>query len=412
MAESTALARYEFKRKLEELESFSGRATELISLYIPPTKQIHDVASYLRNEYSQSSNIKSKSTRKNVMAAIESIGNRLKAYKKPPDNGIVFFVGHVEIGGYQTQMVYHVIEPPESISTFLYRCDSSFYLDPLKEMLLERDVYGLVVIDRSEATIGILKGKKVNLIKNIQSLVPSKHGRGGQSQRRFERLIEIAAHEFYKKVGDLVNDAFLEEGDLKGILVGGPGSTKDYFIGEDYIHHELKKKIIDTYDTGYTNEHGLKELMGKASETLSEIDLMKEKKLIQKFLDEVRKSDGGLAVYGENEVIKALEMGAIDTLIISESLRKYRLRIECENCDYSREETSTSNSPSLGECPECQASLSVHENNDIIKELYRKAEEVGTKVELVSKDSEEGEMLIRAFDGIVGILRYKIGMVS
>ncbi|MEE9151979.1 MAG: peptide chain release factor 1, partial [Thermoplasmata archaeon] len=79
MVQKKALARYEFKRKIEELGSLSGRATELISLYVPSTRQIHEVVSYLRNEYSQSSNIKSKSTRKNVMAAIESIMNRLKA---------------------------------------------------------------------------------------------------------------------------------------------------------------------------------------------------------------------------------------------------------------------------------------------------------------------------------------------
>jgi peptide chain release factor subunit 1 len=339
------------------------------------------------------------------MAAIDSIGNRLKAYKKPPDNGIVFFVGHVAVGGDQTQMVYHLIEPPDPIATFLYRCDSSFYLDPLLAMLTETDVYGLVVIDRGEATIGILKGKRVSIIKNIQSLVPSKHGRGGQSQRRFERLIEIAAHEFFKKVGDLVNDSFLEEKELKGILVGGPGATKDFFVSEDYLHHELKKKLIDTFDTGYTNEHGLKELMGKATETLSEIDLMKEKKVVQRFLDEVRKPDGGLSVYGEDEVIKALNMGAVDTLLISESLRKFRLKIKCDNCDHTEEITSASNSPSLAECPECNSSLSVKENADIIKELYRMAEEVGTKIELISGDSEEGEMLVRAFGGIVGILR-------
>ena len=83
MPDSLDRARYDFKRDLEELRDLSGRGTELISLYVPPTRQISDVMAYLRNEYSQSSNIKSKSTRKNVMAAIESIMSRLKTYKKP-----------------------------------------------------------------------------------------------------------------------------------------------------------------------------------------------------------------------------------------------------------------------------------------------------------------------------------------
>ncbi len=410
MVQKEALARYEFKRKLEELGSLSGRATELISLYIPPTRQIHEVASYLRNEYSQSSNIKSKSTRKNVMSAIESITNRLKAFKRPPENGMVFFVGHTAITGDQTEMVSHIIEPPEKITTFLYRCDSSFYLVPLEEMLSEKDVYGLLVIDRSEATIGFLKGKRISTIKNFQSLVPSKHGRGGQSQRRFERLIEIAAHEFFKKVGDLANDAFLDEKDLKGVLIGGPGSTKTYFMERDYLHHELKKKIIDSFDTGYTDEYGLKELMEKAKERLSGIELMKEKKLLQRFLDEIRKPDGGLAVYGEEEVLKALQLGAIDTLLVSEAMRKRRIKISCQRCGYKQDKTVMEEKVSLEDCPNCQSTLNVVENLDIINEIIRTAENYGTTVELISSDSEEGEMFLRAFGGIGGVTRYKVEM--
>jgi len=75
---------YDLKRQLEELKKCRGKHTELISLYVPPSKQIFDVVSYLRNEYSQSQNIKSKTTMKNVLSAIESIMSRLKNFKQPP----------------------------------------------------------------------------------------------------------------------------------------------------------------------------------------------------------------------------------------------------------------------------------------------------------------------------------------
>lgn len=410
MINKQAFARYEFKRKLEELQSHSGRATELISLYIPPTRQIHEVVSYLRNEYSQSSNIKSKSTRKNVMAAIDSIMNKLKAFKRPPESGMVFFVGHTAIAGDQTEMTSHIILPPEKITTFVYRCDSSFYIEPLEEMLTEKDVYGLIVIDRSEATIGFLRGKRISTIKNIQSLVPSKHGRGGQSQRRFERLIEIAAHEFFKKVGDLANEIFLNEQNLKGVLIGGPGSTKVFFMDRDYLHHELKKKIIDSFDTGYTDEYGLKELMEKAKESLSGIELMREKELLRKFLEEVRKPDGGLAVYGENEVFHALKLGAMDILLLSEAIRKRRIKISCRSCSYSEEKTISGEHLSLGSCPDCQSSLEIAEDIDIIEDIINIAEGYGTAVELISSDSEEGEMFLRAFSGLGGVMRYKVAV--
>ncbi len=273
-------------------------------------------------------------------------------------------------------------------------------------MLREKDVYALVVIDRSEATLGLLRGKRIELIKNVQSLVPSKHSKGGQSARRFERLIEQAAHEFFVKVGNLMTEAYLDLGDLKGILVGGPGYTKDFFVEKEYVHHELRKKVVDTFDTGYADESGLRELMEKAKEALSDLDLMREKKIIQAFLDEVKQPDGGLAVYGETEVRRTLEIGAIDTLLISEALRKTRLEVTCPNCGYSGEMTTLNGEP--GNCPECESDLSVVEASDMVEELHEMAERLGTKVELISGDSEEGSLFWRAFGGLGGILRYRV----
>jgi peptide chain release factor subunit 1 len=396
---------YRLKKQLEQIEKSAGRGTELITLYVPAEKQISDVTNYLRNEYAQSSNIKSKGTRKNVMAAIESIIGRLKHYRKAPRNGMVFFVGHAQVGGDQTRMVTYILEPPDPIKTFLYRCDSRFYTDIIRETLAEKDLFGLVVIDRKEATIGLLRGKAVQSLKNVQSLVPSKHRMGGQSARRFERLIEIAAHEFFVKIGDLVNESFLGLKGMNGILVGGPGATKRFFVEKDYLHHELKKKIIDTFDTGYTDEYGLKELVENAKGALSDAELMKEKRLVQRVFDEIRKPDG-LVAYGENEVRGALDLGAVETLVLSEGMGKFRIKEKCESCanDF---ELTIGNEESV-KCPNCGESVDVTERLDIVEELLQKAETSNSKYELISTDSEEGQMFLKAFGGVAAILRYRV----
>lgn len=406
MAELTSRERYEFRKQLDEVESCHGRGTELISLYVPPGKQISDVANHLRSEYSQSSNIKSKTTRKNVMSAIESIMSKLKYFKKPPDNGMVFFVGHKEAGADRTDMVAFVLEPPEPIATFFYRCDSDFFTEPLRDILVEKDNYGLIVVDRSEATIGRLVGKRIEVVRNMQSLVPSKHRMGGQSARRFERLIEIAAHEYFKKVAKIANEAFLSEKELEGILIGGPGATKDFFAEKDYLNHELKKKIIDTFDTGYTDEYGLRELVEKAQKTLSGLELIREKELVQKLMDEIRKSEGGLAVYGP-QVEKALEIGAIDLLLVSEGLKRSVLTQTCPKCGFSEDifKVNSSENPS---CPECGADLENVGEDDLVGHLFELAEKVGTKIELISQESEEGKLFLKTFGGMAGILRFKI----
>jgi len=404
----SGMDKYKFRRALEQIEEAVGRGTELVSVYIPPERPIFDVTNYLRGEQSQSSNIKSASTRKHVTQAIESAMQRLKAYKMPPPNGLVIFTGHKQVGADQTQMVTFVLEPPEPVTSFLYRCDSKFYTEPLHEMLAEKDVYGLLVIDWSEATLGLLRGKRIEVIKNLQSQVPSKHRMGGQSARRFERGHDIAVHEWYKKIGDLMTEAFLNRPDLKGIIIGGPGYSKEEFANGEFLHHELKKKVLPTFlDTGYTDEYGLRELVEKSREILSGLDLMREKSLVQRLLEEIRKADGGLAAYGEEQVRNALRLGAVDTLLISEGLRKVRLKLRCANGDWEGEKT-VDDAGELPTCPKDGGPLTVLENRELIEDLTSLAGQMGTNVELISKDSEEGQLLLRAFGGIAAILRFRV----
>ena len=415
MTELTQRQKYDLKRQLEELRACKGRHTELISLYVPPNKQIHDVTSYLKNEFSQSQNIKSKTTMKNVLSAIESIMSRLKHFKQPPENGIVFFVGHKSVGSDKTEMVAYIIEPPLPINIFLYRCDSSFFIEPLEDMLVEKEIYGLFLIDRRECTIGLLRGNRIDLLKYMTSHVPGKHGRGGQSQRRFERLTELAAHEWFVKCGEQASEIFRNQKDTKGILVGGPGPTKQFFIDEGYLHYEVQDKIIETFDTGYTDEYGLRELVSAASETMTNLKISKEKKLMKAFLKEITKSQGGLSVYGEDQIRRALQIGAIDTLLLSENLRKYRIKLRCPSCNYYEERTISEDdlknfSPPI--CSKCNSSstMEIVEKIDLIDELSDLAEKIGSKVEIISIGSEEGDSLYSAFNGIAGILRYPIDL--
>ncbi len=362
---------YKFKRKLKELESHSGRATELISLYIPPERQISDVTNYLRNELSQSSNIKSKSTRKNVTSAISSIISRLKSYRNVPQNGLAIFVGYVEDVGDQTRMVTEIIEPPQKIGLYTYRCDSFFFLEPLEDMMQSHDVYGLIVIDRKEVAIGYLKGKRIEAVWSSQSRVPSKHSRGGWSQRRFERLIDQAAHEFFKEVGEKANEIFSSGEGMKGIFLGGPGFTKDEFYRGGYLRHELKEKVIDLFDTGYTDEYGLKELVSKVSDSIEELEIASEKRLMERFFTKVVK--GGETSYGYEEVEKNLELGRVGTLLISEKFG-----------DMEKQE---------GE-------------ENLTEHLMYLAENSRTEIKWISTESEEGKTFFQAFGGLGAILRY------
>ena len=362
-------ARFEFKKKLDEIKKCAGRGTELISLYVPPSRQVHEAMTYLRSETAESGNIKSRVTRNHVLDAIASLMSRLKLFKSIPPSGLVIFCGHVISGNDQTDIQSFVIELPEPISMgkLLYRCDSSFYTEPLDELTAEKDQYALVVMDRNEATFGMLSGKRIIVIDTYESMVPNKHTMGGQSQARYQRQTEHEAHKFFKKIATTMETNFLPNlSNINGILIGGPGPTKDYFDKEGYLHHELRKRVIGTFDTGYTDETGLREMVERAEDTLSEIPLVKEKKLVERFKSELVKQDGGMAEYGKLRVEGFLKSGQVAILMISESV------------------------PS-----------------EDINKLIKLAEESSTDVELISTETEQGKMVKTAFGGVVAILRYR-----
>jgi peptide chain release factor subunit 1 len=413
-----ARRRYEFKKTLEKLESKQGSGTELITIYIPPDKQIYDVTNQLKDEFGQCANIKSKQTKTNVQSAISSILSRLKYYKRPPANGLAVLCGTILLGGDRTDLECTIIEPPEPLNLYMYRCSSQFELEPLKQMLEEKSVYGLLVLDRREAYWGFLRGNHIEPIGGVTSTVPGKQRKGGQSAARFGRLREIAINEFYTKIGERSSAIFLAEKDFferfKGVLIGGPSPTKEEFEAGNFLHHEIQKRIIGIFDVAYTNESGLDELVDAAQDALKGMTVIKEKAVMQRFLKELVK-DNGVASYGEENIRKNLELGAVEILLLSASLRKSRLTIRCPSCGYTRDYTvvlkagTTVKDLEFGNCPNCTAPMVLAEEVDIIDELTKIADQSSAKVEIISDDFEEGSILFTAFGGIAAILRYRTG---
>ena len=404
--------RLRLKKTLSELSEMRGMGTELVSVVIPPDRMISDVRQHLGQEAGQAANIKSKSTKKHVTDAIESAISTINRYKTPGERGLAIYVGHVITGNNKTRLITTVVDdPPEPFPSFRYRCDSTFEISQLEEMLIDRTSYGLFVIDRSEAAYGLASGKRLHCQEHITSLVPSKHGRGGQSAQRFERLIEEAAHKFFKKATERACSYWLPMvKDLKGIIIGGPGATKDFVVKNDYFHHEVKKLIAEPFfDVGYSNESGLRELIQRAGSMMDQIELDVERTLIDEFLREVMQTNPK-ATYGEKMVRSALDQGAVSTLILSEAINKMRITWKCKECS-NQWELTQSKTDAVPNCPECDSSSIVEdkdESMDLIDELTILAGHISADVRLVSLDTEEGATLNNSFGGIAALLRYSI----
>ena len=415
MSSSDSVPRFKIKRILDLLASKEGRGTELISLYVPPHKKIHEVMNNLRQEYGTASNIKSRTTRKNVQDSIERVSQRLKLFKNPPKNGLVIFCGAIPQNGIGSEkMEMYALEPPEPIHVYFYRCDNRFHTEPLLEIMREKETYGILVVDSNDSVLATLHGRRMEVLKEYHSGVGGKHKTGGQSARRFERIREQALNDYFKRVGSHANGIFSQIPDLRGIIIGGPGATKYEFSEGEYLNYILKQKIIGVVDTSYVGANGVEEVVAKSPEILRGVRYSDEKRAVQNFLYQIG-HDTGQGVYGETEVRKYLKLGIVDTLLLSEKVNVVHVETKCSSCGYVEDRLMATHELMTYEqsmadvrCPKCSNNtLVIEKRDDLLDELIELGDKAGAKIEIVSVETEEGVMLRGSFGGIAAILRYK-----
>jgi peptide chain release factor subunit 1 len=386
------------------LRNIRGSGTELISLYIPAGYPLTEVTNKLRAEYGQAGNIKSKTTRSNVQDAIDKIINHLKYYRKTPDNGLAIFCGNISKDPGKVNIELFAIEPLYPLNVSIYRCDSEFLLDPLLEQGKVKEKYGLVTIDGKEATIAILEGNTTRILKRLTTVGPSKSTKGGSSAARYQRFVEELIEDYYKRVGESMDETLLPAG-IKKVIVGGPGPVKENFLKMKPFNYQFQ--ILAVLDTGYVDDYGIQELARKSIDIIAEEKAKKQKKLLEQFFAEVAKN--GLAVYGAKETIDAMNEGKVATLLLSEGLEMQHLIVECDEGQeelYVKSEDGEIDEKNLF-CSNGKKARNIISREEVFDEAYEKAEKHGIEVELIPADSFEGKQFLAGFKGIGGILRYK-----
>lgn len=317
--------KFELENLVEELKGYRGRHTELITVLVPSGATLTQTTRQLEEEKGTAANIKSAGTRKNVVAALEKAIRKLKEIGRTPENGLAIYSGNVSPVEGKDDLQIWTIEPPKKLRVKIYRCDQTFIVEPLEEMLENEEVYGLMIIERNEATIGLLDGKHIKLLQHMTSGIPGKTRAGGQSSQRFARIRESLAKEFFKRVAEAMKQHFFENKKLKGILIGGPIPTKEEFLEQGQLVTQLKDKVIGVRDIGGTEMHGLQELVERSQDLLAEQEITKQKKILDEFFERLAK-DPDKVGYGESEVEDRLTRGAVQKLIISKSLSKDKIR--------------------------------------------------------------------------------------
>ena len=406
---------YKIRKTIEELSKIAGRGTELITVYIPKGKQLHEVITILREEQGTADNIKSDLTRTHVVDSLSKVVQRLKLYKKTPERGLAIFCGALprEVGGPPGSEVVKAfeIDPPKDMQTFLYRCDDHFHVDILKNMLKDENMIGFLAVDAKDAGWGLLHNDKIEVLKETSSGVAGKHRQGGQSAKRFQKLREMELTYYFNRLATITREYFIDIYPIKGLVISGPGPTKEEFINNNYLEYRLQNMIIATIDASYSGSEGIREAFAKSSDILSNFRMVEEKQIVEKLFNEIN-NNTGLGIYGLDDIINHLKNNIVNKIIITDNTELYRIESKCKKCEHIQEKIverikviSTKTELQNSSCPSCQSTDINVFDQDIIDYIAILALKTGTTVEVISGVSEHGTML--ASIGKIGaILRY------
>jgi len=408
---------FKVKKLIKNLQAARGNGTSMISLIIPPGDQISRVNKMLSDEYGTASNIKSRVNRLSVLGAITSTQQRLKLYSKCPKNGLVIYCGTVITDEGKERKVNIDFEPFKPINTSLYLCDNKFHTEDLNELLMDDEAFGFIVMDGNGSLYGTVRGSNREVLHKFSVDLPKKHGRGGQSALRFARLRLEKRHNYVRKVAEMATQLFVPDGQkpcVQGIVLAGSADFKAELMRSDLFDQRLAKIVIRMVDVSYGGENGFNQAIELSADTLGKVKLMKEKKLLQKYMDEISQ-DTGKYCFLVDDTFKALELGAVEDLIIWENLDIDRLVLRNTTTSeetvlhLSKEQQANDN---FFHDPETKVELEVVEKEQLVEWFANHYKDFGCNLEFVTDRSSEGTQFVKGFGGIGGILRWKVDFVE
>ncbi|KAJ2606441.1 translation termination factor eRF1, partial [Coemansia sp. RSA 1694] len=302
-------------------------------------------------------------------------------------------------------------EPFKPINTSLYLCDNKFHVEALQELLDNDSSFGFIVMDGNGCLYGRVTGNSREVINHFSVDLPKKHGRGGQSAQRFGRIREEKRHHYVRKVAETATQIFISNNKVTetGIILAGSAEFKNDLMKSDLFDPRLRAKVVNIVDVSYGGVNGFDQAISLSQESLSNVKLVQETKLIEKLFDEIS-LDTGKYSYGVMDTLKALDMGAVETLIVWESLDVNRVILngpdgtEVERFLTPAQEADRTNLLD----PDTGAELEVKDKMPMLEWLTEVYKEKGAVLEFVTDRSTVGSQFVKGFGGMGGLLRYKM----
>jgi peptide chain release factor subunit 1 len=411
IASTNSVKLHKLRKQIAYLSEKESKANDFLSLYVPAQSNVEQITVTIKKE-TDCAVFKSEREKECFHDTVKSLMHQLKQHKAIPENGLALFAGNYadDSAGMEVLAIRELILP-EPITAYFFAVDDHFRLEPLRKMLRNQKIVGILALDAKQASFGLLKGEQVELIDSVSSGVSGKTRKGGQSQRRYERERDMELSHFFHRVAEHATEAFFTN-HVNVLIAGGPGQTKNNFLKGEYLHYELNNMLLNIVDTQSACEEALKEILDKSSELLNNMCGPEERKIIQRLSSELAKPNG-LATYGLEAVLRALSKGEVQVALVTDNTDIVETIAVCKKCGYTIKRIAKAESQIINEiantpCEKCGAVTYEIHQEDIVDVLDDMASKTNSAVEVISTPSKEKNQL-SALSGVAALLRYKTG---
>jgi peptide chain release factor subunit 1 len=199
------------------------------------------------------------------------------------------------------------LEPFKQINVFSYKCQNTFYTEPLESLLEDDEKFGFIIVDGNGVLYATLQGNTKEVLQRITVMLPKKHGRGGQSANRFARIREEKRQNYVRKVCEGATQHFItdDKPNVKGLIVAGSAQLKHQCVESDIFDKRLNAIVMQIIDISYGQDQGLNHAITLGADALMNVKFVHEKKIIGKFFEAIA-LDTGMIVFGVEDTMKAL----------------------------------------------------------------------------------------------------------
>lgn len=259
---------------------------------------------------------------------------------------------------------------------------------------------------------GTLSGNSRSVVHKFSVDLPKKHGRGGQSAQRFARLRMEKRHNYVRKCAEHAVQFFItnDRPNINGLVLAGSADFKTELGQSDLFDLRLKAIIVASVDVSYGGLNGFNQAIELSADTLGNVKFLQEKKLISSYFDEISQ-DTGKYVFGVKDTMTALEMGAVEKLIIYENLDTHRMSLK--NSQTGDAEVKYLTPAQLSDASHfidkaTGADLEIEDKTDLVAWMAENFKQFGCSLDFVTDNSQEGAQFVRGFGGIGGIMRWQV----